>query len=191
MSATFNVWHPVIDEDRSGCAFDVTTASHNQLADGTLDLMQKLLSAANVDAFVKSWTISPFCSPFYSDYPEDQHWAVRNTMGWRVHITFPHPYRYPSVGFRYLYGDTSEVDPTDPHVIPDNSWAYSSRQGVAIGAFAEKTREEVEELCTRAELGAHQVMELTPDLLIVRADVGMLQFPAEEPRLQATVEKLS
>jgi hypothetical protein len=88
---TYRLWNPIINQERSGCSFDVTPDQEG-LASGTKELMSEFLKVLNIEAEPLNWSIEQFCSAYYSG-SIGKNYLDRHPIVWRVKINFTKPYR--------------------------------------------------------------------------------------------------
>lgn len=74
MTSAFGLWHGHLSDDGMICRFDVLPSDlFVQLGRGTRDLMQHFVATLDIEGQVETWTIQPFCSPYYAD-DAPAHW---------------------------------------------------------------------------------------------------------------------
>jgi hypothetical protein len=193
MGQTFNLWHPVISEDRGTCSFDVTSIDVWQICHGTAQLIDDFMAAIRFDGFAKSWKIEPFCSPFFADNMHETHWVDRCVMAWRVRVDLQMRYHSPFFPFRAFPAQSDALDATAPISVEPGSWIYSRRRAIVIADFAEV--ENVADVVARIgeELDTSSRAEhhlLGPEIVQARIDLGEVDFPEAEARVMKVVEKL-
>ena len=82
----FNLWNLYQYTDLH-YAFDVTRANAPSMANGTEELIERCLGAFGVVARVRSWSVAPFRSHYFTDYADSEDWTDRWQLGWRVDVT--------------------------------------------------------------------------------------------------------
>jgi hypothetical protein len=190
----FGLWHPVVHADLGGCSFDVVRMEDRELGEGTPLFVTNLLRDLRVDAHVKSWRFTPFCTGFYGD-PHGEHWMDRYPMAWRVDVRFRTRYWSSTFVFRYAGAATNEVDPTAPRPDYDDPdyFLFHERPAVVVAVFPDVEREDlVASSGWRATFAgaAVELSDLSPDLVQARLALGVVRFPDDEPRLTAAVDAL-
>lgn len=84
---TFNLWNPYVIAPRV-LEFDVTPTEVGILKDGTIDWISHCLEALEINLLPTQWSIVPFRSNFYSDYPNELEWKDRWPIGWLIRVEF-------------------------------------------------------------------------------------------------------
>ncbi len=193
MGATFNLWHPFFSHNGRVCEFDASRIDAWQIAHGTLQLVHDFMSQLHLDAFAKSWTVTPFCGPFFASTGHQSHWIDRHIMSWHFCVELQTRYHSPFFPFRALPAQSSMLDDTAPAVIEDDSWIFHRRRAVVLGEFFDADGiVEVESIVAGAGIPRESVTYalLGIDIVQARVDLGEINFPEEEPSIIRTVEAL-
>ncbi len=84
---TFNLWNPYAITPRV-LEFDVTPTEIGTLKNGTIDWISHCLRAWEINLLPTQWSVVPFRSNFYSDYPDEIQWEDRWPLGWLIRVEF-------------------------------------------------------------------------------------------------------
>lgn len=193
MATTFTLWHPVVQEDRKGCGFDVKPHGFSQLNRGSRELIEGFLDALKIDATPSRWRVDPFCSPYYRDDMESDNWLDKYPMAWHVRVRFSKALA-KSVPPIYLgpYPSDAEDSSWEGKDDPWSAWEWSSCLCVVIADFWDDQwdaasndfkHEQVFRACRKID---H--VELVANIVEGRFDMGELHFPADETRVDALVQ---
>lgn len=87
MSApTFGLWHPVSNTGRFRYEFDVRPLAHEELNDGSSQLIEDFLEALGIRAEPSSWDIRRFRTSYYADDQAAPDWRDRYPVVYRVTV---------------------------------------------------------------------------------------------------------
>jgi hypothetical protein len=84
---TFNLWNPYAIAPRV-LEFDVTPTEIGTLKNGTIDWISHCLRTWEINLLPTQWSVIPFRSHFYSDYPNEIQWEYRWPTGWLIRVEF-------------------------------------------------------------------------------------------------------
>jgi hypothetical protein len=84
---TFNLWNPYAIAPRV-LEFDVTPTEIGTLKNGTIDWISHCLRAWEINLLPTQWSVVPFRSNFYPDYPNEIQWEDRWPLGWLIRVEF-------------------------------------------------------------------------------------------------------
>src|SRR5262252_1950771 len=83
--AIFNLWLPNVLHEREVC-FDVTQGNIPELDRGTREWVTEALRYLGISCEPLDWTIKPWRSHYFSDYPDYESWEDRWRIGWTVGV---------------------------------------------------------------------------------------------------------
>lgn len=84
--AIFNLWLPVVPHAREVC-FDVTRGNIPELDRGSREWVTEALYCLGISCEPLDWTIKPWRSQYFSDYPDYESWEDRWRVGWTVAVS--------------------------------------------------------------------------------------------------------
>lgn len=176
---TFKLWFPrwTPSNGRTMCRFDATLAGLNPLADGSTECLREFLTDLGIpDAVVCRWSIRPYSSPFFSDYPDAHEWRDRVLPAWQIDVEIEGEHEgdtdrgpYGTYGF-----DETSLDADEP--------SEGKRSVVVIGVPSSGTH--TMDLPATDDLGSIRV---EPTTGVVRADLGELDLPDDLDRIDEVV----
>ncbi|MEV7630680.1 hypothetical protein [Actinoplanes sp. NPDC089786] len=85
--ANFYVWLNRFDQGDGVAVVEVRRANVGRVVDGDPEFTQGLADAVSLPLTVRKWSIEPFRSLYYSDYPDADDWEDRFPEAWRVTLT--------------------------------------------------------------------------------------------------------
>lgn len=193
MTTNFELRSVALDADDQGCRFDVTPSEFSLLGRGTPELITDFLLSMHVEAEPTTWSITPFRTYYYSQFPDSTSWGDVFPRAFEVRVRFAKPFVGPRPEpFRPWY--SAARDPTwDPLQLP---LEWSQGRVIIVTDCFRRTREELlasldgrpvlKQACARVEL-----VPLRADVLQMRMDVGVAKLPDDEPRLYSLMEEAS
>ncbi len=190
---TFKLRSLALDADDQGCRFDATPAQFSLLGRGTPELITDFLLNMRVEAEPSSWTITPFRTYYYSQFPDSKDWGDVFPRAFEVRVRFAKPLVGPRPEPFRQWG-SSASDPTwDANELP---LEWSEGRVIIVADCFRRTPDELlaafdarpllKQACQRVEL-----VPLRPDVLQVRMDLGQTKLPDDDARVYSSMEEAS
>jgi len=193
MTTNFKLRSLALDADGQGCRFDATPAQFSLLGRGTPELISDFLLNMHVEAEPSTWSVTPFRTYYYSQFPDSAEWGDVFPRAFEVRVRFANPFVGPRPAAFEQWGSSAD-DPTwDPLTLPTE---WSKGKVIIVADCFHRTREELL-VSLDGKLGLKQAckqVELVPlraDVLQMRMDVGVVEFPGAESRLYSLMEDAS
>jgi hypothetical protein len=182
-----------LDEDDQGCRFDVTPTEFLLLGRGTPEVISDFLLNMHIEAEPSTWSVTPFCTYYYSQFPDSKSWEDVFRRTFEVRVRFAKPFVGPRPEAFQQWVSSAE-DPTwDPLELPLD---WSKGKVIIVTDCFRRTREELmsaldgkpdlKQACRQVEL-----VPLGDDVLQMRMDVGEQTFPDDQQRVYSWMEEAS
>jgi hypothetical protein len=181
-----NLYHPAFRKDGTGCAFDLTPGTSG-LGKGTPEFINGIFEFLEIEARAETWTIHPFCSPFFAT--SQKTFRDRICTAWRVDVDFQKA--LDPVPELKAFGPW-EVDVVDETYQGEEEW--TSRQAVVIGNFTFgrwlRVRKKLDKEEAFAPVIDAEVVKYTSWIDQARLDLGTLEFPGDEEKVLMVSDEL-
>jgi hypothetical protein len=182
-----------LDADDQGCRFDVIPTQFSLLGRGTREVITEFLLNMHVEAEPSTWSVTPFRTYYYSQFPNSESWGDVFPRAFEVRVRFAKPFVGPRPEAFRQWGSSAD-DPTwDADALP---LRWSKGKVIIVTDCFRRTREELlasldgkpvlKQACKQVEL-----VPLRADVLQMRMDVGELTFPDDLQRVYSWMEEAS
>ncbi|MFE7705454.1 hypothetical protein ACFU6I_06540 [Streptomyces sp. NPDC057486] len=88
--SNYLIWTNSVTQSASGemiAVVELKPTNISQVSSGSMDFIQEISDALHLPLQVKDWSITPFRSAYYSDYPESDDWEDQFPLCWRITLT--------------------------------------------------------------------------------------------------------
>jgi hypothetical protein len=190
---TFKLRSVAFDDDDQGCRFDATPAQFELLGRGTPELIADFLLSMHVEAEPSTWSVTPFRTYYYSQFPDSTDWREVFPRAFEVRVRFATPFVGPRPETFRQWGASASDLTWDANELP---LQWSKGKVIIVTDCFRRTREELlasldgkpelKQACDRVEL-----VPLRADVLQMRMDVGERTFPDDQQRVYSWMEEAS